>query len=129
MFLVVPKYAVLDPEMTRDLPPGITSTTGMDALTHAVEAYLCWTYNTRESIRLAEEAVCGIFRYLERAYRDGNDMEARTQMLIASYKSGFAFTRAGCTTPPTGWPMPSSCPSCWRITARRRRKSWLGWPS
>ena len=93
--MVVPKYAVLDPEMTRDLPPGITSTTGMDALTRAVEAYLCWTYNTRESIRLAEEAVCGIFRYLERAYRDGNDMEARTQMLIASYKAGFAFTRAG----------------------------------
>lgn len=99
---MVPKYAVLDPEMTRDLPPGITSTTGMDALTRAVEAYLCWTYNTRESIRLAEEAVCGIFRYLERAYRDGNDMEARTQMLIASYKAGFAFTRAGCTTPPHG---------------------------
>ena len=92
---MIPKYAVLDPEMTRDLPPGITSTTGMDALTRAVEAYLCWTYNTRESIRLAEEAVCGIFRYLERAYRDGNDMEARTQMLIASYKAGFAFTRAG----------------------------------
>ena len=92
---LVPLYAVLDPEMTRDLPPKITSTTGMDALTHAVEAYLCWTYNTKESIRLAEEAVCGIFRFLERAYRDGNDMEARTEMLIAAYKAGFAFTRAG----------------------------------
>ncbi len=92
---LVPKYAVLDPEMTRDLPQKITSTTGMDALTHAVEAYLCWTYNTHESIRLAEEAVCEIFEYLERAYNDGNDMEARTQMLIAAYKAGFAFTRAG----------------------------------
>ena len=92
---LVPKYAVLDPDMTRDLPPKITAATGMDALTHAVEAYLCWTYNTRESIRLAEEAVCGIFRYLERAYRDGGDREARTEMLIASYKAGFAFTRAG----------------------------------
>ena len=92
---LVPKYAVLDPEMTRELPPGITAATGMDALTHAVEAYLCWTYNTAESIQLAEEAVCGIFRYLERAYRDGSDMEARTQMLIAAYKAGFAFTRAG----------------------------------
>ncbi len=92
---LVPKYAVLDPEMTRELPQKITSTTGMDALTHAVEAYLCWTYNTDESIRLAEEAVCEIFRYLERAYRDGSDMEARTQMLIAAYKAGFAFTRAG----------------------------------
>ena len=92
---LVPKYAVLDPEMTRGLPPKITAATGMDALTHAVEAYVCWTYNTKESLRLAEEAVCGIFRYLERAYRDGNDMEARTEMLIAAYKAGFAFTRAG----------------------------------
>ena len=92
---LVPKYAVLDPEMTRELPPKITSTTGMDALTHAVEAYVCWTYNTKESLRLAEEAVCGIFKFLERAYRDGSDMEARTEMLIAAYKAGFAFTRAG----------------------------------
>ncbi len=92
---LVPKIAVLDPEMTRELPPKITAATGMDALTHAVEAYLCWTYNTAESIRLAEEAVVGIFRFLERAYRDGGDMEARTEMLIASYKAGFAFTRAG----------------------------------
>ena len=92
---LVPKHAVLDPEMTRELPPKITSTTGMDALTHAVEAYVCWTYNTKESLRLAEEAVCGIFQYLERAYRDGSDMEARTEMLIAAYKAGFAFTRAG----------------------------------
>lgn len=92
---LIPLYAVLDPEMTRNLPPKTTATTGMDALTHAVEAYICWTYNTQESIRLAEEAVCEIFRYLEKAYRDGNDMEARTQMLIAAYKAGFAFTRAG----------------------------------
>ena len=92
---LVPKYAILDPEMTRELPPKITATTGMDALTHAVEAYVCWTYTAGESSRLAEEAVCEISRYLERAYNDGNDMEARTQMLIASYKAGFAFTRAG----------------------------------
>jgi alcohol dehydrogenase len=93
--VLVPLYAILDPEMTRNLPQKVTSTTGMDALTHAVEAYVCWTYNTEESIRLAEEAVCEIFNYLERAYNDGNDMEARTQMLIASFKAGFAFTRAG----------------------------------
>ena len=93
--VLIPKYAVLDPELTRGLPPHITSTTGMDALTHAVEAYLCWTYNTPESIKDAEEAVIGIFKYLKRAYVDGNDMEARNEMLIASYKAGFAFTRAG----------------------------------
>lgn len=92
---LVPKYAVLDPELTYGLPPHITATTGMDALTHAVEAYLCWTYNTKESIRMAEEAVVGIFKYLELAYNDGKNANAREEMLIASHKSGFAFTRAG----------------------------------
>ncbi len=92
---LIPKYAVLDPELTVGLPPHTTATTGMDALTHAVEAYLCWTYNTRESYRLAEEAVCTIFKYLDRAYRDGQDLEAREKMLEASFKAGFAFTRAG----------------------------------
>ena len=67
----------------------------MDALTHAVEAYICWTNRTKESDRLAEEATVAVFKYLERAYRDGSDMEARGQMLIAAYKAGFAFTRAG----------------------------------
>ena len=92
---LIPKYAVLDPETTRNLPPKTTSTTGMDALTHAVEAYVCWTNTTKESDRLAEEATVAIFKYLERAYNDGNDMEARQEMLIASFKAGFAFTRAG----------------------------------
>ena len=67
----------------------------MDALTHAVEAYVCWTYNTKESLRCAEEATVSIFKYLERAYKNGDDMEARTEMLVASFKAGFAFTRAG----------------------------------
>ena len=92
---LVPRYAVLDPEMTRKLPPNTTSTTGMDALTHAVEAYICWTNRTAESDRLAEEATVTIFRFLERAYRDGDDMEARGEMLVAAYKAGYAFTRAG----------------------------------
>ena len=91
---LVPHYAVLDPELTRELPPKVTAATGMDALTHALEAYTNINYNTEETIRAAEEAVVGIFRYLERAYRDGNDMEARTQMLMASFKAGFAFTHA-----------------------------------
>ena len=92
---LIPKYAVLDPELTLNLPPMTTAATGMDALTHAVEAYICWTYNTKESYRLAEEAVDGIFKYLERAYNNGHDIEAREKMLEASFKAGFAFTRAG----------------------------------
>lgn len=92
---LIPLYAVLDPELTRSLPPATTAATGMDALTHAVEAYLCWTYNTKESLRLAEEAVTAIFANLERAWRDGQDLQAREAMLLASFKAGFAFTRAG----------------------------------
>ncbi|GAB1475276.1 hypothetical protein MASR2M70_01080 [Bacillota bacterium] len=92
---LIPLYAILDPELTVGLPPHITAATGMDALTHAVEAYLCWTYSTKESTRFAEEAVSLIFRHLERAYKDGGDIEARLQMQRASYLAGFAFTRAG----------------------------------
>jgi alcohol dehydrogenase class IV len=92
---LIPRYAVLDPALTVGLPPAISAATGMDALTHAVEAYLCWTYNTRESIRFALEAVRAIFANLERVYKDGGDLEARQAMLLASYKAGFAFTRAG----------------------------------
>ena len=81
------------------LENAVRSCTGLpqllDALTHAVEAYLCWTNRTKEVDRDAEEATVTIFKYLERAYRDGNDMEARDNMLMAAFKAGFAFTRAG----------------------------------
>ena len=92
---LIPRYAILDPELTVGLPQAITSTTGMDALTHAVEAYLCWTYSTKESTRFALEAVKIIFENLEKVYNDGSNIEARQAMLLASYKAGFAFTRAG----------------------------------
>jgi alcohol dehydrogenase class IV len=92
---LIPRYAILDPELTTGLPPAISAATGMDALTHAVEAYLCWTYNTKESIRFALDAVKAIFENLEKVYADGKNIEARQAMMTASYKAGFAFTRAG----------------------------------
>jgi alcohol dehydrogenase class IV len=92
---LIPRYAILDPELTVGLPPAISATTGMDALTHAVEAYLCWTYNTRESIQFALDAVKIIFANLETVYADGKNIAGRQAMLLASYKAGFAFTRAG----------------------------------
>lgn len=88
-----PKYAVLDPELTIGLPPHITSTTGMDALTHAVEAYIGGS-NTKETSEQARKAVKLIFGYLEKAYHDGKDLEARENMLVGSYYAGLAFTRA-----------------------------------
>lgn len=88
-----PKFAVLDPNLTLGLPPHITSTTGMDALTHAVEAYI-GKGNVKTTIRYAEDATKLIFANLEKAYLDGKNIEARNNMLKASYLAGNAFTRA-----------------------------------
>ena len=88
-----PKYAVLDPVLTIGLPPHITSTTGMDALTHAVESYIGKS-NVKSTIKYAEDAVKLIHTNLEKAYINGKDMEARNNMLKASFYAGNAFTRA-----------------------------------
>lgn len=88
-----PKFAVLDPELTTGLPKKITSTTGLDALTHAVEAYIGKS-NTRETEDYAEKATKLIFENLETCYNDGQNIEARGQMLLASFYAGMAFTRA-----------------------------------
>ena len=88
-----PKYAVLDPELTVGLPPHITSTTGMDALTHAVEAYIGKS-NVHSTEMYAEKAVKLIFQNLEKVYANGKDIEGRNNMLKASYYAGMAFTRA-----------------------------------
>ena len=90
---LIPHYAVLDPVLTVGLPKSITSTTGMDALTHAVEAYIGQS-NTSLTIEMAEKATDLIFKYLKRAYDDGKDMEARENMQEAAYCAGVAFTRA-----------------------------------
>lgn len=92
-FPLIPGYAVLDPEVTRSLPPSLTATTGMDALTHAVEAYIgqSTTAGTRKD---AITAIKLIFQYIRPAYQDGNDMRARKKMLYAAYLAGNAFTRS-----------------------------------
>ena len=88
-----PLYAALDPKLTVGLPQKITSTTGLDALTHAVEAYIGGS-NTPSTRRNAEKAVELIFGNLEKAYNDGKNIEARNNMLIGSFCAGVAFTRA-----------------------------------
>ncbi len=92
-FPLIPKYAVLLPELTEGLPKHITSTTGMDALTHAVEAYIGGS-TTKDTRKHALEAIKAIFENLEVAYNDGSNIEARENMLIASYKAGLAFTKS-----------------------------------
>lgn len=92
-FALIPDAAVLDYHVTLGLPKQITATTGMDALTHAVEAYIGRS-TTKLTRAMAEESVTLIAKYLLRAYRDGQDAEARTQMLQAAYDAGIAFTRS-----------------------------------
>lgn len=92
---LIPRCAVLDPLLTVSLPPHTTAETGMDALTHAVEAYIGRFYHTHQTDAMSEEAVVTIFRTLEHACAHGDDVEARQALLTASYQAGVAFTRAG----------------------------------
>ena len=92
---LMPKYAVLDPELTVGLPPKVTSTTGMDALCHAVECYTNNTYNSKLEKKLAEDAVKLIYDNLYTAYCDGSNLEARQNIQKAAFYAGRAFTR-GC---------------------------------
>lgn len=92
-FVLIPRYAILDAELTYSLPPHLTATTGMDALTHAVEAYIgrSTTKETREKALLAVKM---IYENIETAYYDGHNHTARDQMLNAAYLAGFAFSRS-----------------------------------
>lgn len=92
-FTMIPTYAAHDPEVTFTLPPHITATTGMDALTHAVEAYIGRS-TSKETRRLALEATQLIFDNIETAFKDGTNHEARRQMLRAAYKAGIAFSKS-----------------------------------
>jgi len=92
-FTFIPTCAVLDPTLTFSLPSRLTATTGMDALTHAVEAYIGRS-TTRQTRKLAKEAVALVFQNILKAYKSGRDFEARQNMLLASYKAGLAFTKS-----------------------------------
>ena len=92
-FPLIPHYAVLDATLTYSLPPHLTSTTGMDALTHAVEAYIGRS-TSKETRKLALEAVKLIFENVETAYTDGKNHKARENMLHAAYKAGVAFSKS-----------------------------------
>ena len=92
-FPLIPAYAVLDAEVTKTMPPHLTATTGMDALTHAVEAYIGRS-TTKKTRAMALEAVRLIFENLETAYENGADLHARRNMLQASYLAGAAFSQS-----------------------------------
>src|SRR5699024_1702239 len=90
---IIPHVAVLDPLVTVKLPPHITAETGMDALTHAVEAYIGRS-NTSETEKWSVEATQLIYENLFEAYTNGSNVEARKNMQRAAFLAGKAFTRA-----------------------------------
>ncbi|MBL0123817.1 MAG: iron-containing alcohol dehydrogenase [Betaproteobacteria bacterium] len=90
---LVPDMAALDPCVMTGLPPAITAATGMDALTHAVEAYI-GGWSTAYTDRMALAAIGMIYKYLPIAYRDGSNLRAREKMSLAAAYAGIAFTRA-----------------------------------
>jgi alcohol dehydrogenase class IV len=91
---LLPTAVALDPTLTLGLPPGVTAATGMDALTHAVEAYVSgMAYAQTDQWAVAATRL--IVGNLEQAYRNGSDLPAREAMLLGSYLAGMAFTRAG----------------------------------
>lgn len=89
---MLPQLVILDPELTLGLPPSLTAATGMDALSHNLEAY-CTTSFHPMAEGIALEGMRLIKNYLPRAVHDGQDLEARTQMLVASGMGATAFQR------------------------------------
>ncbi len=92
--ILIPDVAILDSRFTRTVPPKITAYTGLDVLTHAIEAYTSINNNSFANI-YAERAVYLVFKYLHRAYCEMDDMVAREKMLIGACMAGMAFNNSG----------------------------------
>ena len=92
-YKLIPTLAILNPSLLVNLPPHITSTTGMDTLTHAIEAYI-GSSNTKKTKQAAITAIQLIFNNLYESYVNPFNMLAREKMQVASYFAGVAFTRA-----------------------------------
>lgn len=92
-FPLIPRYAMLNASLTIGLPPHITATTGMDALTHAIEAYIGRS-TTKQTRKCALYAIKTIFENLLECYNNPTNIDAREKMLLASYNAGLAFTKS-----------------------------------
>lgn len=92
--LLIPDIAILDARFTRTVPPSVTAATGMDVLTHAIEAYTARQANAFTDL-YAEHAIRYVFKYLYKAYQQMEDMEAREMMQLCSCMAGMAFNNSG----------------------------------
>ncbi len=91
---LLPRVAIVDPELTLDLPPAVTATTGLDALTQLIEPYVCNRANPLVD-GLCVEAIPRVVRSLHRVWENGHDLAAREDMALASLFSGLALANAG----------------------------------
>lgn len=90
---LIPKYAFLEAEMIKNLPNKILTTTAMDAITHALEAYIGLS-TTKETRSFSEKALLLISQNIEKAFENKDDLEAKANLLEGSFYSGMAFTRS-----------------------------------
>lgn len=93
---VLPDMAVVDPDLTLSVPPGLTAATGIDALTHAIEAYTS-VKNQPLSDQFALSAISRISQNLKRAFDNGKDENARSEMMLAALEAGIAFSNSSVT--------------------------------
>lgn len=91
---LMPAFAIIDPKASKDMPPGVTAATGMDALTHAIESYTAKNA-TPFSEALALRAIQLVGENIRKAYENGEDLEARANMAAASTMASLAFTNSG----------------------------------
>jgi alcohol dehydrogenase class IV len=91
---MLPRIAVVDPELTRDLPPGLTASTGLDALTQLIEPFICKRANPLTDA-LCRDGITRAARSLRAAFDDGRDDHAREDMALASLFGGLALANAG----------------------------------
>ncbi len=92
--VLIPDWAILDPELTLGLPPPVTAATGIDAMVHAIEAYTSKHKKNPISDQLARQALSLLSANIRRVCENGSDLEARSQMLLGSMLAGLAFANA-----------------------------------
>ena len=92
--LMLPRVAVVDPELTHDLPPSLTASTGLDALTQLIEPYVCLRANPMTDA-LCVEGIRHAAWALRAAFKNGHDAKARESMSLASLHGGLALANAG----------------------------------